>query len=127
MSCLGAPLLALASRRLSLDMRQEVISSAGVSNALVFWSSSAPPLFADLLRALEGDDPHRNRPADVVSDAALRLLAGLHEGRGPRGGAHAARLPWHHPLCAAGLAAVGPVMAFPSIALWLPPATGLLA
>jgi len=55
MGCLGALVLAAAYRRLNLKMLQDVIYSAGVTNALVFFIIVGATLFAYVFRALGGD------------------------------------------------------------------------
>ncbi|NBC96574.1 MAG: TRAP transporter large permease subunit, partial [Deinococcus-Thermus bacterium] len=55
MGCLGALILAAAYRRLNLKMLQDVIYSAGVTNALVFFIIIGATFFAYVFRALGGD------------------------------------------------------------------------
>jgi tripartite ATP-independent transporter DctM subunit len=55
MGCLGALILAAAYRRLDLKMLQDVIYSAGVTNALVFFIIIGATFFAYVFRALGGD------------------------------------------------------------------------
>jgi tripartite ATP-independent transporter DctM subunit len=55
MGCLGALVLAAAYRRLNLRMIQDVIYSAGVTNALVFFIIIGATFFAYVFRALGGD------------------------------------------------------------------------
>jgi tripartite ATP-independent transporter DctM subunit len=55
MGCLGALVLATAYGRLNLQMLKDVIYSAGVTNALVFFIIIGATLFAYVFRALGGD------------------------------------------------------------------------
>ncbi|MBM3523747.1 MAG: TRAP transporter large permease subunit, partial [Alphaproteobacteria bacterium] len=54
--CAGAFLLALWNRRLNMKMLREVIESAALTNALVFFIVFGATLFAFVFRALGGDD-----------------------------------------------------------------------
>jgi len=54
--CAGALLLALWNRRLSIKMINEVIESAALTNALVFFIIFGATLFSFVFRALGGDD-----------------------------------------------------------------------
>jgi tripartite ATP-independent transporter DctM subunit len=54
--CAGALLLAALNRRLSMKMLSEVIESAALTNALVFFIVFGATLFSFVFRALGGDD-----------------------------------------------------------------------
>jgi tripartite ATP-independent transporter DctM subunit len=54
--CAGALLLALLNKRLNMKMMSEVIESAALTNALVFFIVFGATLFSFVFRALGGDD-----------------------------------------------------------------------
>ncbi len=56
MGCAGALALAVAYRRLNLKMLQEIIHSAGTTNALVFFIIIGATIFSFVFRTLGGDD-----------------------------------------------------------------------
>jgi len=196
MGCLGALILAVAYRRLNLGMLKDIIYSAGVTNALVFFIIVGATIFAYVFRALGGDYIVEEILAAAGIDTAWEILvfvmvlvfimgfffefieitlivipifypllinADFTEHVGPTFWA----MPWatiliavnlqtsfltppfgfalfymkgvvppsvrmHHiyrgiiPFVILQLTAVGLVMAFPQIALWLPQATGFL-
>jgi tripartite ATP-independent transporter DctM subunit len=67
---LGAILLAIANRRFNMKVLREVMTSAAMTNALVFFIIFGATLFSYVFRALGGDD--------VVAD--LLKAMGLHTG-----------------------------------------------
>jgi len=54
--CLGAILLAIGNRRFNLKVAREVVESAALTNALVFFIIFGATLFSYVFRALGGDD-----------------------------------------------------------------------
>jgi tripartite ATP-independent transporter DctM subunit len=74
MGCLGALILAAAYRRLNLRMLQDVIHSAGVTNALVFFIIIGATLFAYVFRALGGDYVVEDILAASGIDTAWEIL-----------------------------------------------------
>jgi tripartite ATP-independent transporter DctM subunit len=74
MGCLGALVLALLYRRLNLRMLQDVIYSAGVTNALVFFIIIGATIFAYVFRALGGDYIVEDILAAAGIDTAWEIL-----------------------------------------------------
>ena len=74
MGCLGALIRAAAYRRLNLRVLQDVIRSAGVTSAVVFFIIIGATLFASVFRALGGDDVVEDILAASGIDTAWEIL-----------------------------------------------------